>query len=413
MTTEVDVAIIGAGAAGLAAAVRLAAAPVSVAVLEARDRVGGRAWTQDVGGWPQDMGCGWLHSADHNPFAQIAPSLGFEVDKTPPHWTRQSLNANFDAAAQAGFHRALGELEERITAVAEQGRDEAVSTLIPPGSPWTPLLNAFSAYYNGAGFDRISTADFAAYEDSEVNWRLPAGYGALVTAFGAAAPVRLGVVVHRIDRNGQRLVLETSAGTLSARLAIVTVPTPLIASGDLAFAPDLPELRVAMAALPLGLADKVLLGVDDVDELPIEGHLFGDPSRAETGSYHLRPFGRPLIEVFLGGSHAQALEAEGPGAAAMFAIEELASILGSHIRGRLTPLAASRWCADPWSRGSYSHAIPGGAWARAALANSGDERILIAGEAISPHAFSTCHGAAQTGVRAAERCLGALGLADQ
>lgn len=408
MTTEVDIAVIGAGAAGLAATVRLAEAPVSVLVLEARDRVGGRAHTAMIGGWPQDLGCGWLHSADHNPFARIAPQLGFEIDKSPPHWTREAFQANFSRADQAAFGRALGELEDRIQQAAAQGRDEPVAGLMTPGALSNTLLNAFSAYYNGAEFDRISTADFAAYQDSEVNWRLPAGYGALVARFGAEAPVRLNVAVQRIDRSGETLRLETSAGDLVAQRAIVTVPTPLIANGVLAFAPDLPALRAAAEALPLGLADKVLLGVDGADDLPTEGHLFGDPSRTETGSYHLRPFGRPLIEVYLGGRHAAELEAEGPGAAAVFAIEELAAILGSAWRKRLTPLTATAWRAEPWSRGSYSYALPGYAAARAAYVDSGDARIWIAGEAASRHAFSTAHGAAQTGVRAAELCLGSL-----
>lgn len=408
MTFEVDIAVIGAGAAGLSAAVRLAQAPVSVLVLEARDRIGGRAHTADVGGFSQDLGCGWLHSADHNPFARIAPQLGFAIDKSPPHWTRDSLQANFSRAEQAAFRRALEDLEARIHDAAGRGRDESVDQLMIPGAPATPLLNAFSAYYNGAEFDRISTADFAAYEDSEVNWRLPAGYGALIARFGSEAPVRLNVAVHRIDRSGEALELQTGGGVLRARRAIVTVPTPLIADGALAFAPDLPPLRAAAEALPLGLADKVLLGVDGAEDLPAEGHLFGDPSRTETGSYHLRPFGRPLVEAYLGGRHAGELEVEGPGAAAAFAIEELSAILGSAWRGRLTPLAATRWRAEPWSQGSYSYARPGCAAARRAYVESGDGRILIAGEAASPHAFSTAHGAAQTGVRAAELCLATL-----
>lgn len=410
MTTEVDIAVVGAGAAGLAAAVRLSQAPVSVTVLEARGRVGGRAHTQDVGGFAQDLGCGWLHSADHNPFARIAPELGFAIDKSPPHWTRETFQANFTPAEQAAFRRGLGALEARIQQAADDGRDEPVSRLMTAGAPQNALLNAFSAYYNGAEFDRISTADFAAYEDSEVNWRAPAGYGALIARFGADAPVRLNVAVQRIDRGGEALRLETSGGDLVARRVIVTVPTPLIAEGALGFSPDLPALRAAAEALPLGLADKLLLGVDGAEDLPVEGHLFGDPSRTETGSYHLRPFGRPLIEVYLGGRHAAELEAEGPRAAAAFAIEELSAILGSAWRDRLTPLAATRWRAEPWSRGSYSYARPGYAAARRAYVDSGDERILIAGEAASPHAFSTAHGAAQTGMRAAERGLASLGL---
>jgi monoamine oxidase len=408
MPSEVDVVIIGAGAAGLAAARGLAGAPLSVMVLEARGRVGGRAWTQDLGGWPCDLGCGWLHSADRNLFVDAASELGVALDRTPPHWTRQAGDTNFPAEDQAAFRAALDALEGRVEAAADRGEDVPVSGLMAPGGRWNPLLDAFSSYYNGAEFDLISTTDYDAYQDSGVNWRAPQGYGALITRWGDAAPVALGAAVRVVDRRATRLRLEGPAGTVSARMAIVTVPTSLIAAGEITFTPDLPALRRAAEGLPLGLADKVVLALAEPDAWPVESHLFGDPGRTATGSYHLRPFGRPLIEVYLGGRHAAALEHEGEGAAAAFAIEELAALAGTGVRSRLRPLATTRWAADPWSRGSYSHALPGEASARARLAEVHDERIVMAGEAASPDVFSTAHGAAQTGFAAARAVLARL-----
>jgi monoamine oxidase len=408
MQSEVDIAVVGAGAAGLAAGRVLAEGPASFVVLEARDRVGGRACTQVFGDWALDFGCGWLHSADDNPFAKIAESLGFALDKTPPHWTRHLPRAGFGPQEQAAFGRALGLLEERIEAAAAEGRDLAVAELMEPGGPFNPLLDAFSSYYNGAEFDQISTLDYAAYQDSDVNWRTPAGYGALIAAFGAGAPVILEAPVTRIDRGGPRLRLETPRGTLSASAAIVTLPTPLIADGALAFDPDLPELREAAAAVPLGLADKVFLKLEEPEAFEPESHLFGDPSRSETGSYHLRPFGRPIVEAYLGGRNARDLEAEGKGASTAFVIEELAAGLGSGIRKRLTPIAATGWDAEPFSRGAYSHALPGRADARESLRRPIEGRIFIAGEACSADAFSTAHGAARSGAEAARSALSAL-----
>jgi monoamine oxidase len=200
----------------------------------------------------------------------------------------------------------------------------------------------------------------------------------------------------------------TTRGELSARAVIVTLPTDLIAAGAVTFTPEIASKREAASALPLGLANKVVLAVDKPDAFPAERHLFGDPSRAETGGYHLRPFGRPLIEGFFGGRHARELEAEGEGAATEFAIEELAALLGSDLRRQLHGISETRWAADPWSGGAYSHARPGGAWARAALAQPIDNRLFFAGEGCSPHSFSTAHGAAQSGVAAAESVLAAM-----
>jgi monoamine oxidase len=410
MRDEVDIAIIGAGAAGLAAAVALKDAPASLIVLEARTRIGGRAYTVDAAGFPLDAGCGWLHSADRNPFTRVAEELGVALDKTPPHWTRQSASRNFSREDQAAFAKALADLEQRIAAAADQP-DAPVSSLMDPADPWFPLLNAFSAYYNGAEFDQVSIADYDAYDDSGINWRAVQGYGALIARFGQDAPVMLETPVTRLDHSGPVLRLETPKGALRARLVIVTIPTPLIADGRLVFSPDLPEKRAAAAALPLGLADKVFLAIEGGQELPQDGHLFGAPRRTDTGSYHLRPFGRPVIETYLGGRHADLLETEGPGAAAAFAIEELVAELGSSLRARLSPLWVTAWRREPWSLGSYSHAVPGGAGARAVLAAPVDGRILFAGEACSARSFSTAHGAMLSGQAVAAQALGLLGLA--
>jgi monoamine oxidase len=405
---QVDVAIVGAGAAGLAASTRLAATPLSHVVLEAKGHIGGRARTIDAGGHAFDLGCGWLHSADHNPFVAIADRFGFDIDRSPPPWTRQSGHQGASAGEMAAFRAEFNALQARLEAAAKEGRDRPASELMTPGSPYNPTLDAFSAYYNGAEFDQVSVLDYEAYEDSGANWRIPRGYGALVAASGAEAPVVLEAPVRLIDHSGGVLRLETPKGTLTARAAIVCVSTDIVAGEGLAFSPGLPGKLQAAAGLPLGLADKLSIAVDGAEELEADGHLFGTLGRTETGSYHLRPFGRPLIEAYFGGRHARALEAEGAGAFGAFAVEELCRLLGSSWRARLHPLAASAWAGDPWIRGAYSHALPGSAGMRAVLAEPVDGRLFCAGEATSPHAFSTCHGAHESGLRAAEEAIAAL-----
>jgi monoamine oxidase len=186
------------------------------------------------------------------------------------------------------------------------------------------------------------------------------------------------------------------------------VPASVIAAGALPFRPALPDKTAAAEALPLGLANKLFLRVDMADDLPLERRVYGAVDRASTGSYHLRPFGRPLIEGYFGGALARELETQGDAAVAAFAIDELAAQLGSDIRARLTPLVVSAWSRDPFARGSYSYATPGQAAARAALAAPVDERLFFAGEAVSARDFSTAHGAYRTGVAAAEQVTQAL-----
>jgi monoamine oxidase len=405
--SSADVVVIGAGAAGLAAARRLAG-HVSVMVLEARGRIGGRAWTvAGPDGSALDLGCGWLHSADRNPWVGIAQDLGFTIDRTPPPWGAWNRTLGWSEAERLDFRAAWDSFAARLEAAARQGRDRPAAELLDPNCRWNGLLDAISTYRNGAELDSVSVRDDADYADTGVNWRVVEGYGAAIAAYGASAPVALDTCVTGIDHGGARLRIETSRGDVEARAAIVTVPSNVLAKGSLRFRPDLPDKTEAAAGVPLGFANKLFLTLDHAEEFRPDTRLFGRTDRVGTGSYHVRPFGRPLIEGFFGGRLARELEEGGEAAFAAFAVNELAGVLGGDIRKRLKPVAVSAWGRDPYARGAYSHALPGRAGCRAALA-APTNRVFFAGEACSVHDFSTAHGAYRTGRRAAEQALEAL-----
>jgi monoamine oxidase len=407
LPSSIDVAVIGAGAAGLGAAHALKRAGLSFVVLEARDRAGGRGHTIAAApGITFDLGCGWLHSADENAFVGIAEQLKFEIDKTLPPWRdRIVVDKAFPAKERADFIRSLDEFFERIEQAAKGGIDHPANLYLEPGNRWNPMIDAVSSYINGCETDRLSILDFDAYEDSNINWRVRRGYGTLMAAYGASLPLVFNCDVTLIDHSAKRLRIETSQGTLAAGKAIITVPTNLIAEGALRFHPALPEKIDAATNLPLGLADKVMLALDDAEKLPVDGNLRGATMRAEMGTYHLRPFGQPCVEGFFGGRFAQALEDAGDGAFAAQAIDEVVSFLGNDFRRKLTPLKESRWAHDRFARGSYSHARPGHANKRAVLAAPVDDRLFFAGEATSPNFFSTAHGAHDSGERAAREVM--------
>jgi len=304
------------------------------------------------------------------------------------------------------FIAALDAFYDRAELAADSGPDGPASLYLEPGNRWNPMIDALSTYINGCELDRVSIHDSRAYEDTEINWRVRRGYGALIAAYGAPCPVALNTLVTLIDHTGRRLRIETSQGTLTAGKVIVTVPTNLISSEALRFYPALPAKVGAAGGLPLGLADKVMLALDEPFGLPKDGNLRGATMRTAMGSYHLRPFGQPCIEGFFGGSFAQDLEDAGDGALAAESIDEIVALLGSDFRRRLKPLAESRWAHDPYARGSYSHALPGQAGMRAVLAAPVDGRLFFAGEATSPNFFSTAHGARDSGERAAAEAVG-------
>jgi monoamine oxidase len=176
----------------------------------------------------------------------------------------------------------------------------------------------------------------------------------------------------------------------------------VLASDAIRFPPAVDGHLHAAAGLPLGLANKVYLAVTEPEALTTESHLLGSFDRADTGSYYLRPFGRPVIECFLGGTNARALEKAGEAAAVSFVIDELRTLLGAAFAKGLTPLAVTQWAQEPTIGGSYSHALPGHAAARAVLARPVSERLCFAGEACSAKDYSTAHGAWESGLAAAD-----------
>jgi len=408
-TNDYETIVIGGGAAGIAAARRLHASGVNCLLIEARGRLGGRAHTIAAGGHAIDLGCGWLHSADRNPWSKIAQKLGNKIDQTPPPWAqRPSLPFGFPTDEQRDFIKALNAFFERVSTAAK-GPDGPASDMLEPGCKWNALIGAINSYISGAELDQVSLHDLENYRDTEVNWRVVQGYGAAIAAHGAPVPAMLGCPVSAIDHGGPRIKIETSKGVLTADTTIVTLPTSLIAAQNVRFFPALPEKVDAAAALPLGLADKLFLALDNAEEFPKDSRLFGHHDRSGTGAYHVRPFGRPMIEGFFGGAHAWHLEAGGERGFYDFAVSELVGILGTDFAKRVKLLAVHPWGQDPLARGSYSFAVPGKADCRTKLAAPVDSRLFFAGEACSIHDYSTAHGAYFTGIAAADQVLAARG----
>jgi monoamine oxidase len=383
--SDTEVAIIGGGAAGIAAGRRLAKAAIECLVIEARPRLGGRAWTvADDAGHTLDLGCGWLHSAEQNPWTTIAQAQGRTIDRSTPPWQKPALTAGFSAAEQADFGKAQRAFFERLEEIGQSGGDVPASKAFEPACRWNGMIDAVGTYITGAEMERVSALDFANYADTEINWRVREGYGTAIAAHGESLPVLLDCAVLQIDRSGRRLKIETAKGTITADQVIVTLPSAVLAEKEFLFSPPLPDKTAAAAGLPLGLADKLFLSLSDAEEFAPDSRLFGRTDSA-----------------------AKELEAAGDDAFAAYAISELAGLLGNDFRRRVKPVRIHRWGADPFALGSYSYAKPGQAGCRATLAAPVDGRLFFAGEACSENDFSTAHGGYRTGVAAADQAIAA------
>src|SRR5690606_12988274 len=159
--SSIDVVVVGAGIAGLAAARELLTSGLHAIVLEATDRIGGRARTVELGGYPVDLGATWLHSASVNPLVTIARRLGFETVESVAEprlyvaaGEERRWGSDAELAEAIGFRVGT---DSAVVAVGEQGRDEPIASIIDTGSRWAPLYEWWIGAYTAADPENAST----------------------------------------------------------------------------------------------------------------------------------------------------------------------------------------------------------------------------------------------------------------
>ena len=421
----VDVAVIGAGIAGLSAADTVIKAGLSCVVLEARNRVGGRISTSTE--WPDlpvDLGASWIHGTAGNPIYDEANRLGidtavfdvgsFDGDGSAEYYSPNGILADADHIDMQ-LARVLRDLED---AAATDGADRlslraAIDSLPRPlrNLARTPTVAAALTDYAG---DYSATPEELALSvlDEEDSFGgaqrvFPGGYGQLADRLAEGLPVQLNTAVTALSlRAPDHVAVDTASGRWRAAKVIVTVPLGVLKSSAIEFDPPLPAAHTsAIERLGFGRFEKLVLRFDtafwdDVDQIQVSGRL-GEPF---SGWYNLaRVTGAPALMALNGGVAAAAVGEMTVGSQSDLASEVLAGIYPGRFR---PPLAAqaSRWSTDVFSRGSYSFtAVGSGEQDRVTLAEPVDDRLWLAGEAQHPTLHSTVHGAWLSGRAAAEQ----------
>jgi monoamine oxidase len=381
MVSETDVIIVGAGASGLSAARELANLGLSYTLVEGSHRIGGRAYSEEIapGVW-FDLGCSYLHQAENNPFVAIADQLDIKIgrefgdmfarEKICFYEKGQALNP----AERDAYSSFYDQCYETILNAADKGEDVAVADLIDLENKYAmTFANVMAATYT-RDLDQISSVEVASFEDGS-DVPIQNGYGNLVATWGADIPVSLNTRVERVIYSSKGVSVETSKGTLHGRSVLLTVSTGILASGEIEFNPVLPDWKAdAVLGLPTGTLNKVCIHFDE--------DVFG-------------PDGR--------GFHVSCNDDAG---AAGFEV----SVMGqsNDLRKHAAGTIATAWTTDPWTRGSYSCALPGHGRQRSVLARPIEDRLFFAGEATTIGDHACCHGAFNSGIRAAREIRNSL-----
>ena len=416
---QAEYVIVGAGVAGLAAAMALRRAGHAVRVLEASARIGGRAWTTHpaaLGNATFDMGASWLHAAGRNPLADLARRHGeVLIDSDAVRSTVTRLRGrSITPVEQAGFDAAETELA-RLTDAALAGPDTSLAAVAARGGemPWmNAVVNWEAPVIAAADATALSLRDWHTNRLDGPNLELPGGLGDFVLR-RLSGCVETNMPVTAIRWGGPRLQVDTPRGTIEAAGCIVTVSTGVLASGAITFFPALPlGVQDAIGGLPMGLLNKVAFRAAGPDRLGLPPSCGVDQWVAQPGDLAMTfiawPHGHDHVIGFMGGSEAAALDHAN--AAEAIAREQWCALFGSRAGGVFQPGAVvTRWASDRWTLGSYAYARPGHAGARAVLGQplSGG-RLVFAGEATQTNGLAgTVGGAFLSGERAAAQVLAA------
>jgi monoamine oxidase len=408
LVVDADVIVIGAGAAGLAAARRLAEAGRSVLVLEARDRIGGRVHTdRGIAGFPVERGAELLQGRG-SPSRALAAAAGLATLPAMGRWGGRVVDGGRTRRLLPWLLPALGQLArvQREVGRAEAGPDQSLAALLGRHHASARTWRIASGIANDAGadLDGLSVHQLARSlrhgEETGRQARVAAGFDRLLEHLAKGVRVVCQAPATEVAWSPEGVQVDAGR-TYSARSVIVTVPLGVLQAGLPRFTPELPAAkREAVSGLAMHPGTKALLrfqgplwpaGTSYVlvdDDVPVVW-----PPRDGAG----------VLTAFVTGPRAAALRA--PPGPVERVLAALAKAWGEEPRRALVAAEVVDWGADPWTRGGYSVAPPGRAHLRGVLAKPWGP-LLFAGEATDDLGPGTVSGALRSGIRAAAQALG-------
>ncbi|MEM6374642.1 MAG: FAD-dependent oxidoreductase [Pseudomonadota bacterium] len=406
---SVDVVVVGAGAAGIAATRTLRRAGLSATLIEASGRIGGRVFTDTrVFGQPYDIGAHWLHSEHINPFVAYGRAQGFDVYRAPSAEVLYVDDRRATSQEVRAYGRAYNAARQAMLAAGEQGKDVSPASIIPDLGEWEPTVNYMAGSYNMAkDFDSFSTADWYTGEGGEDAY-CREGFGALFAHSARDTEAELGVRAQVIRYGDQGVEVVTDQGSITARGVICTVSMGVLKAGHIRFDPPLPDAKQeAIEQLTMGHYNHVALqfrdnffgiGADGYFTYKIEKSVDGDP---QGFAALVDASGTGISYCDLCGEFARQMALEGKPAALDFVLTELNGIFGSKVEAALVAYDVTDWSTDPLFEGGFAAAEPSGAGSRGVMRAPVADRLWFAGEAMALGYWATVAGAHFSGELAA------------
>jgi monoamine oxidase len=413
MPREADIVVIGAGAAGIAAARRITAANRKVIVIEAGPTIGGRCSTDAVTfGAPFDRGARWLRNPDNNPIAKLARGAGFDVSAAPVGQKIRVGRRNARPGETEQFLAALVRANRAIDDASRGKLDMSCAAALPKDlGDWSSTVEfVLGAAATGKDLNDLSALDKARAQERSAALACRQGLGALIAKLGEPLPVAPSTPATRIVWGGRDVGVETPSGRITARVIILTVSTHVLTSGAIKFTPELPKRQLdAAAKLSLGSYDRIALqfagnplGLSR-DEVMVE-----QSGSSRTGLLLANIGDSSLCTVDVGGHFGRDLSEQGEAAMVAFAREWVVKLFGSDAGAAVKASGATRWNSVPRIGGAMSAATPGGQPSRRILAEPLGS-LFLAGEATHETLWGTVDGAWESGERAADAALRRIG----
>jgi monoamine oxidase len=410
---DVDIVVIGAGAAGIAAARRIVAANRKVIVVEAANQIGGRCITDsttfDV---PFDRGARWMHNPDTNPMMKLARGAGLDVFQAPVGQKIRIGRRNARPSETEEFLAALVRANRAIDEASRRGADMSCASALPKDlGDWAGTAEfVLGANATGKDLSDFSVADKVRAQDRSSPIACRQGLGALIAKLGEQLPVSLSTPASRISWGSRDVSVETPAGKIDARAAILTVSSNVLASGNIKFNPDIPKRHLdAAARLSLGSYDHIaLLMPGNPLQLSRDDILIEQSTSTRTAMLLANTGNSALCVIDVAGTFGRDLSAQGEAAMVAFGKEWLTKLFGSEVGTALKKSSATRWNSAPYALGAMSAASVGGEGGRKILTEPIGS-LFLAGEATHETLWGTVDGAWESGERAADAALRKIG----